>query len=195
MKSVLYLLLLLLLSCGGGKKSASNQTSDNIINEVKECQQCAAEQDEESASGQCAESKAKEGNEDFVPLNEIRFGEWTDEDWRDNEYFRTLRRYIDDFQQGKVTNEELEKYKKVMEGQFSIIDAQPFLVGGMWVHFVFLDNPKNVYAAHIYSDVDEDAKKVVGYQVRSLLFDSDDFPYTKEQILELYKKNPGHKLW
>ena len=30
-------------------------------------------------------------------LNDIRFDGWEDSDWLDNEYIRTLRKYLDDY--------------------------------------------------------------------------------------------------
>lgn len=35
-------------------------------------------------------------------LNEIRFDGWERSDWLDNEYIRTLRKYLDDYNSGKV---------------------------------------------------------------------------------------------
>ena len=36
-----------------------------------------------------------------LSLNEIRFKDWTDEDWLDNDYFRALRTCINDWLDGK----------------------------------------------------------------------------------------------
>ena len=49
-------------------------------------------------------------------LNDIRFANFTDKDWLDNEYIRTLRVYIDAFVNGKVKDDELELYKSDVKG-------------------------------------------------------------------------------
>lgn len=33
-------------------------------------------------------------------LNDIRFKDWDRSDWLDNEYIRTLRKYLDDYNKG-----------------------------------------------------------------------------------------------
>lgn len=41
-------------------------------------------------------------------LNEIRFNGWERSDWLDNEYIRTLRKYLDYYNNGIVSNYELD---------------------------------------------------------------------------------------
>ena len=45
-------------------------------------------------------------------LNDIRFDGWERSDWLDNEYIRTLRKYLDDYNSGKVSNTNLDPYKE-----------------------------------------------------------------------------------
>ena len=43
-------------------------------------------------------------------LNDIRFDGWEDSNWLDNEYIRTLRKYLDDYNDGIVSNPALDPY-------------------------------------------------------------------------------------
>lgn len=45
-------------------------------------------------------------------LNDIRFDGWERSDWLDNEYIRTLRKYLDDYNSGRVSNANLDPYKE-----------------------------------------------------------------------------------
>lgn len=53
-------------------------------------------------------------------LNDIRFDGWEDSNWLDNEYIRTLRKYLDDYNDGIVSNPALDPYKEHIKGQFII---------------------------------------------------------------------------
>lgn len=58
-------------------------------------------------------------------LNEIRFDGWDRGDWLDNEYIRTLRKYLDDYNSGKVSNANLGPYKEQVKGKFVVYDITP----------------------------------------------------------------------
>ena len=47
-------------------------------------------------------------------LNDIRFNGWERSDWLDNEYIRTLRKYLDDYNNGKISNSNLDPYKELL---------------------------------------------------------------------------------
>ena len=128
-------------------------------------------------------------------LNDIRFANFTDKDWLDNEYIRTLRVYIDAFVNGKVKDDELEPYKSDVKGEFVIANVEPFLLGGLFIQIIFIDNPEKVFTAWVYSDVDEDAEKVVGYTVRRISLDEWKNELSKEQIFQEMKEHPELKLW
>ena len=128
-------------------------------------------------------------------LNDIRFANFTDKDWLDNEYIRTLRVYIDAFVNGKVKDDELELYKSDVKGKFVIANVEPFLLGGLFIQIIFIDNPEKVFTAWVYSDVDEDAEKVVGYTVRRISLDERKNELSKEQIFQEMKEHPELKLW
>lgn len=80
-------------------------------------------------------------------LNEIRFDGWERSDWLDNEYIRTLRRYLDDYNKGVVSNPDLYPYKEQIKGQFVIYDITPYLLGGAFIRITFLDMPDRVFSS------------------------------------------------
>lgn len=86
-------------------------------------------------------------------LNDIRFENWTEEGWYDNDYFRALHAYINDWREGKLEdgpdNEELEPYKSILKSKFVVTDAVPHPLGGMFVCIVFLDAPNVIFNTHI----------------------------------------------
>lgn len=128
-------------------------------------------------------------------LNEIRFEGWTDDDWLDNEYICTLRKYMDDYNSGKVENPALDPYKEQVKGQFVIYNISPFLMGGMFIRVIFFDMPDRVFSSWVYSDVDEEKEVVVGYEFRSIRIEDTKTGMTQEDILQAIKEVPGLKLW
>ena len=128
-------------------------------------------------------------------LNDIRFANFTEKDWLDNEYIKVLRKYIDMFLKGNVKNEGLEPYRDDVRGKFVIANIEPYLLGGLFIQIIFIDKPENIFTAWVYSDVDEKAEKVVDYSVRSLVMDEMKNDMTKEQIFQQMKEHPELKLW
>ena len=51
-------------------------------------------------------------------LNDIRFDGWERSDWLDNEYIRTLRKYLNDYNNGIVSNPALDPYREQIKSQF-----------------------------------------------------------------------------
>lgn len=172
-------LLATICSCNDKKPKESIQTSsitdkvedDSLVNEI--------EQDGEDKGG----------------LNAIRFANFQDEDWLDNEYIRCLRSYIDDYNNGKIKDEDLDPYKEKIRGQFVIGSSEPFLLGGLFIRFIFLDSPNDIFSVWVYSDVDEVKKTVTGYSVRGIRLEDKESGFTKEEILRLVKEHPENKLW
>ena len=80
-------------------------------------------------------------------LNDIRFKDWDRSDWLDNEYIRTLRKYLDDYNSGKVCNANLDPYKEHIKGQFVVYDINPYLLGGAFIRITFLDMPNRVFSS------------------------------------------------
>ena len=128
-------------------------------------------------------------------LNDIRFKDWDRSDWLDNEYIRTLRKYLDDYNSGKVCNANLDPYKEQIKGQFVIYDITPYILGGAYIRITFLDMPNRVFSSWIYSEVNEDKEIVESYEFRSISIEEETTDMTKEDILQAIKEMDGIKLW
>lgn len=128
-------------------------------------------------------------------LNEIRFDGWERSDWLDNEYIRTLRKYLDDYNNGIVSNPALDPYKEQIKGQFVVYDINPYLLGGALIRITFLDMPDRVFSSWIYSNVDEKKEIVESYEFRSISIEEETTDMTKEDILQAVKEMEGLKLW
>ena len=128
-------------------------------------------------------------------LNDIRFKDWDRSDWLDNEYIRTLRKYLDDYNKGVVSNTNLNPYKEQIKGQFVIYDINPYLLGGAFIRITFLDMPNRVFSSWIYSEVNEDKEIVESYEFRSISIEEETTDMTKEDILQAIKEMDGIKLW
>lgn len=128
-------------------------------------------------------------------LNEIRFNGWERSEWLDNEYIRTLRKYLDNYNNGLVSNPALDPYKEQIKGQFVVYDINPYLLGGALIRITFLDMPDRVFSSWIYSNVDEKKKIVESYEFRSISIEEETTDMTKEDILQAIKEMEGLKLW
>lgn len=113
----------------------------------------------------------------------------------DNEYIRCLRRYLDDYNSGKIQNEGLDNYKEKVKGQFVIGSSEPNLAGGFFLQIIFIDNPDDIFIAWVYSDVDEDTETVLDYDVRSISLSDEKSGFTKDEILDIVKEHYELKLW
>lgn len=135
-----------------------------------------------------------------LSLNEIRFKDWTDEDWLDNDYFRALRTCINDWLDGKIENEhllkcfeKLEPYKSASKGKFVIANVKLHILGGLNTYITFLDAPDYIFETWIYSGVEDG--KVTDYYVYDIRITEIRTGWTKEQLLTLIKEHSEHKLW
>ena len=128
-------------------------------------------------------------------LNDIRFNGWERSDWLDNEYIRTLRKYLDDYNSGKVCNAKLDPYKEQIKGQFVIYDITPYILGGAYIRITFLDMPNRVFSSWVYSNVDEKKEIVESYEFCSISIEEETTDMTKEDILQAIKEMDGLKLW
>lgn len=128
-------------------------------------------------------------------INDIRFAGWGKKEWADNEYIRAVRRYIDDYNSGKIKDEYLDEYKKYIQGKFVIADIQPYLTGGALIYIIFYNNPKHTFSAHVYSDVDEKTRGVSNYECRGLKNENMDLKFSQEDIRQFLKECPEHRLW
>lgn len=129
-------------------------------------------------------------------LNDIRFEGWDRHDWMDNNYIRTLRAYLDEYNSGKVDDPGLEPYKDMIKGKFVIYDINPYLLGGAFIRITFLDAPDRVFDCWVYSNVDEENEVVESYELRSIMIEEDEnTEMSKEEILHIVKMDPDIKLW
>ncbi len=128
-------------------------------------------------------------------LNDIRFDGWGSRDWLDNEYIRTLRKYLDDYNAGEVSNSHLDPYKEQIRGKFVIYDIEPYLLGGAFIRITFIDMPDRVFSSWIYSHVDEKKGIIESYEIRSIDLEEEKTDLTKEDILQAVKEMEGLKLW
>ncbi len=128
-------------------------------------------------------------------IYEIRFGGWTKKDWLDNEYIRTLRKYLDDYNAGKISNPDLDPYKEEIKGKFIVGIIEPSDYGGVLIRITFLDAPRRIYTCMIYSYVDEEKQTVDGYELRYIYREEGEIDNTKEDILRSVEKYPELKLW
>lgn len=128
-------------------------------------------------------------------LNDIRFRGWTRKEWLDNEYIRTLRKYIDDYNEGKVSDVNLDPYREKIRCKFVVYDIEAYMLGGVLLRVLFFDLPDTVFSAWIYSYVDEEAKKVKGYNMRSIMVEEGKADCTQEDMLQAVEEVPELKLW
>lgn len=147
---------------------------------------------------------------DKKPLNEIRFGNWTEKDWHDNDYFRYLRKCFDACYKSnyliyksdpEIDNDDLaslQEYKSMLHSQFIVYEAKPFIGGGMFITLIFIEYPDDMFEIAVYSDVDEntetlmDTYHLVGGGLKKMDKTSG---WTKKEILEFVQEYPENKLW
>lgn len=130
-------------------------------------------------------------------LNDLRFYGWTDDDWCNNNYIRTIRIFMDAYAAGEVGEEflknvqmeELDKDKcdlcaSVMNSKFVIVEMDFPMLGGIMYYIVPLDNPKLVISAWVYSFVVEDT--ITGYDLRLFEVREYDVEFiSKEEVAKL----------
>ena len=180
----LFACLLILLSCN----CQNNSNKRSIVDES------AIDTSSYFATNEDAGAEATE-NETRETLNDIRFDGWTKKEWADNEYIRAVRRYIDEYNKGEIEDPDLDEYKDYMQGKFIIADISPCLWGGAFIYFSFYDYPDKVFAAMVYSDVDEKTKVVSNYECRGLKNENMDLEFSQEDILQFLKECPEQRLW
>ena len=178
MKKYLIAAIALLVMVGCNRKDG--RTKENVL-----------EQDTVEVEDTIAEDSVGGGR----GLNAIRFENFDDEDWIDNDYIRALRGYFDDFSEGKIENEDLEPYRDLVKGKFAIYFSEPAMMGGLFLRVTFVDAPNIIFSSWVYSGVDEEREVVVDYQVRGVHIETESNDMTKEELLQLLKEHPEHKLW
>ena len=193
MKKLHFIILfaLVLTACQGNKLQKASDL--NIQTEGIESTIAVTSFDIEVAQLQ----KEKDDDVDDISaksLNDIRFDGWTDEDWLDNDYIRALRKHIDAYCRREIKSPDLDQYKSIMQSKFVVLNIEPFISGGTFITIVFLDNPRCVFNSWVYSEVNSN-NQVVDYVAKGLRLVDTEYPMTKEEILEIIKEHPEHRLW
>ena len=173
------MLLAMLCSCYNRTVAPEENSKDSVVVLDKET----------------AESEETDSVSNDQGLNGIRFANFKDEDWLDNEYIRQLRLYLDEYNSGKLEDVELDPYKEKVRGKFVIWKAEPFLLGGLFIQLIFIDSPNDIFSSWVYSEVDEDTKSIMGYTVHGLKMEDEKSGFTKEQILKIVKEEEKIKLF
>ena len=128
-------------------------------------------------------------------LNDIRFKDWTEKEWLDNDYIRELRRYIDACSEREIEDQTLLAHKDILKSKFIVGHIEPATYGGAFIYFTFLDEPRKVFYTQVYSYVNPDTKKIDDYEVRGVFLNEEEIDYTREAILYIVENYPEHKLW
>ena len=128
-------------------------------------------------------------------LNDIRFKDWTEKEWLDNDYIRELRRYIDACSEREVEDQTLLAHKDILKSKFIVGHIEPATYGGVFIYFTFLDALRKVFYTQVYSYINPDTKKIDGYEVRGVFLNEEELDYTRESLLYIVENYPQHKLW
>lgn len=126
-------------------------------------------------------------------LNGIRFEEWGDKEWLNNNYIRSVRLYLDAYNLGLVKDEGLDKHKAALKGKFCICSIEPYVYGGAWLHIVFVDDTSFSLRFWVYSFVTNNT--ISGYEVRSADLVDEPLGITTEEVKDILKENPYNQLW
>ena len=129
-------------------------------------------------------------------LNAIRFEEWGDKEWLNNNYIRSVRLYLDAYVLGLVKNEEFDKHNTALKGKFCICSIEPFMGGGAWMHIAFVDDTSFSLRFWVYSFVNEsDPAAIEGYDVRSADLIDEPLGLTTDEVKDILQDNPHNNLW
>lgn len=185
-----------LLVCFAVFVACNNKNSTNKANEISSTENIEIVPNEQTpsvvddtVSSDTAEARPSES------LNDIRFAGWGKEQWIDNEYIRTLRKYIDAYNNGEITDTDLDEYKDCIKGKFILGDIQPYISGGVIIYIIFCDHPEKMFYSKVYSSVNVQTREVYGYECRGLRLETDESGCTKEDIIQFLKDCPEYKMW
>ena len=126
-------------------------------------------------------------------LNGIRFEEWGDKEWLNNNYIRSVRLYLDAYVLGLVKDEALDKHKETLKGKFCICSIEPYVYGGAWVHIAFVNDTSFSLRFWVYSFVTDNT--ISGYEVRSADLIDEPLGLSTEEVKDILKENPYNNLW
>lgn len=188
--------LLPLLACFVALIACNNRNSANCVNDINPTENIEAVSNEQTTpivadTIDLDTTEEKRGE----TLNDIRFAGWGKAEWVDNEYIRTVRRYLDAYNNGEIEDADLDEYKDCVQGKFIIGDIQPWMLGGAIIYIVFYDHPEKLFYSVVYSYVDEQTREVYDYECRGIRLETAEFRSSKDEIEEFLKDCPEHKMW
>lgn len=188
--------LLPLLACFVALIACNNRNSANSVNDTNSSGNIEAVYNEQTTpivadtlDADTTEAKAPES------LNDIRFDGWGKAEWVDNEYIRTVRKYLDAYNNGEITDTVLDEYKDDIQGKFIIGDIQPWMLGGAIIYIVFYEHPEKMFYAIVYSYVNVQTREVYDYECRGIRLETAEFRSSKDEIEEFLKDCPEHRMW
>ena len=179
-KLLIFICCATLFSCGHKNQTKDTSLTQNIV-VAEATDTIPSDTTEKNARGET--------------LNDIRFAGWGAKEWADNDYIRTVRKYIDAYNCGKIKDANLDVHKKYIQGKFVIADIEPYIAGGAYISIIFYDNPDKIFSVVVYSDVNIKTRKVSNYEFRSMDLTLTGYDLTQEEIHQFLKECPEHRLW
>lgn len=129
-----------------------------------------------------------------MSLNDIRFANWTDYDWNNNDYIRELRSWLDDYLAGKIVHEVIDEFRDKLTGKFIVLSLEPYMLGGVSLAITFIDHQDVAITSWIYSTVEDGV--VAGYETLSVFAqDFSEAGVTTELIYQFLEEVPDAKAW
>ena len=103
---------------------------------------------------------------------------------------RCIRSTIDAYlesglDQPGIAAEQLAPYRDIFSGKFAICYAEHYLFGGLFISFVFVDEPGKIFTTWVYSFTDAETKTISGYEMRGLTVEEESPFESKEELLYL----------
>lgn len=161
-----------------------------------QAQASMAQEPKQEATQTYRETMSEAANEGArKSLNDIRFAGWGKAEWVDNEYIRTVRRYLDAYNNGEITDTVLDEYEDDIQGKFIIGDIQPWMLRGAIIYIVFYEHPEKLFYAIVYSSVNVETREVYDYECRGIRLETAEYGISQDEIEEFLKDCPEHKMW
>ncbi len=76
-----------------------------------------------------------------------------------------------------------------------IANIEPYLLGGAFIQFCFIEQPDKVFSIWVYSEVNVKKGTVSNYECRGLILEEFESGFTKEEILKISAEHLDLKLW